>query len=164
MARAIYPGSFDPITLGHLDIIERGCAVFDELVVAVSVASNSKRFAFSVEERQDFIRRCTASLPNVTVTCFSGLLTTFARRQGADAYLRGLRAISDFDYEFQMASMNHIQAPEVQAVFMMTRTEYSFLSSSVVREIASYGGDINHLVPAPIRDDVLAHYRRNPPQ
>ena len=159
MTRALYPGSFDPITLGHVDIIERGSDVFDELIVAVSVSSNAKRYAFDAERRQEFIRRCTTSLPNVTVTSFSGLLTAFARRHGAQVYLRGLRAISDFDYEFQMASMNHLQAPELQAVFMMTRTEYSFLSSSVVREIASYGGDISHLVPSVIKDDIVAHYR-----
>jgi len=155
MVKAVYPGSFDPITLGHVDIIERAAAVFEHLTVAVSGKSSSKSFSFSEEERMDFISRCTCKLENVEVVSFEGLLSAYARKIGAQVIVRGLRAISDFEYEFQMSSMNSELAPEVDTIFMMTRTEFSFLSSSVVKEIASYGGDISTFVPSDIREDII---------
>lgn len=155
---AIYPGSFDPITLGHLDIIERSSRMFAEVVVAVSEASRSKRFAFDTHERIAMIQKVAAPFANVRVTAFSGLLTRFARETGATALVRGLRAISDFEYEFQMASMNHTLAPEIETVFLMTATRHSYLSSSIVKEIAALKGDISHLVPPEIHPDIVARF------
>ena len=155
---AVYPGSFDPITLGHLDIIERASRMFSEVVVAVSQASKSKRFAFDTEERMAMIRKVAAPFANVRIVGFSGLLTQFARGIGASVLVRGLRAISDFEYEFQMASMNHTLAPEVETVFMMTATRHSYLSSSIVKEIAGLQGEIAHLVPPEVHADIVARF------
>ena len=155
---AVYPGSFDPITLGHLDIIERSSRMFADVVVAVSHSSRSKRFAFDTDERIAMICKVAAPFSNVRVVTFSGLLTRFARSIGATAVIRGLRAISDFEYEFQMASMNHTLAPEVETVFLMTATRHSYLSSSIVKEIASLEGDISHLVPPEVHADIVARF------
>ncbi|MBI4862875.1 MAG: pantetheine-phosphate adenylyltransferase [Candidatus Riflebacteria bacterium] len=152
---AVYPGSFDPLTLGHVDIIDRASRLFSDVVVALSETTRTKRFSFSTEERLAMIERVIDPYPNVKVVSFGGLLTHFARSIRATVLIRGLRAISDFEYEFQMASMNHTLAPDVETVFMMTATKYSYLSSSIVKEIASLGGNIAHLVPDAIHDQIV---------
>lgn len=143
---ALYPGSFDPITLGHLDIIERSSRMFDQVLVAV-LRNPSKQPTFSVEERLALIRTACTHLPNVRCDGFEGLTVDYARRLGAGVLLRGLRVLSDFEFELQMAHTNRSLADDLETVFLATRTEYSFLSSSVVKEIARFGGDITHLVP-----------------
>lgn len=155
---AIYPGSFDPVTYGHLDIIERASRLFDELIVAVAV-NPAKRPLFSVEEREAMLKESCAHLPNVRVDHFDTLLVDYARRQGAQVIIRGLRVVSDFEFELQMAHLNREQAPEVETVFIMTNVQYSYLSSSVVKEIASFGGDIRGFVPEPVWTRLLARYR-----
>lgn len=146
MAVAIYPGSFDPVTTGHVDIIERASCLFDKLVVAVAPNSN-KQPMFSTEERLEMLSEVCAKISNIQVDSFSGLLVNYAREHGAAAIVKGLRAVSDFEFELQMAQMNRRLAPEVHTVFLMTTTEHSFLSSSIVKEIARLGGDISGLVP-----------------
>lgn len=146
MAKAVYPGSFDPITYGHLDVIRRAAAVFDQVIVAVVVNPN-KNPLFTLEERVELIRACTDDLPNVTVTQFQGLLVAFVRDQGANVIIKGLRAISDFEYEFQMALMNRKQDPRIETLFMMTSSRYSYLSSSLVKEVLRLGGCVKDLVP-----------------
>lgn len=150
---AIYPGSFDPITLGHLDIIERGCQLFDRLVVAV-LRNPNKMPMFTVQERLEQIRLATRHLPNLEVDCFDGLTVNYAQMRQAKALIRGLRAISDFEAELQMAHINKTLSSEIETVFLATSNEYSFLSSSVVKEIAKFGGPIDHLVPPHIALDV----------
>ncbi len=144
--RAVYPGSFDPPTLGHLDVIERAARLFDELIVAVAVNTDKKPL-FSLQERVEMLQECCAHLPNVRVTQLEGLLARFAQQMGACAIVRGLRAVSDFEYEFQMASMNRQLAPEVDTCFLMTHQHYAFLSSSIVKEVARLGGDVSPFVP-----------------
>lgn len=146
---AIYPGSFDPPTLGHLDVIERASRLFDTLVVAVGVNSQ-KRPMLSTEERIDALQRSVAHLSNVTVESFSGLLVEYAHSKQAKSIVRGLRATADFEYEFQMAMVNRRLSDEVDTVFLMTKWEYSYLSSSIVREVAQLGGDYAGLVPPPV--------------
>jgi pantetheine-phosphate adenylyltransferase len=146
--RAVCPGSFDPVTNGHLDIIERTAALFDEIFVAVLV-NETKRGLFSVDERMDMLREVTAHYPNVTVASFHGLLVDFCRERGVHAIVKGLRAVTDFDYELQMAQMNQ-RLSGVDTLFMSTNPEYSFLSSSLVKEVAKFGGDVAHLVPEPV--------------
>jgi pantetheine-phosphate adenylyltransferase len=146
---AIYPGSFDPPTLGHLDIIERAARMFDELIVAVGVNSEKDPFLDPVQ-RVASLRECTEHFGNVKVEQFSGLLVDFANRHGCKVLVRGMRAISDFEYEFRVASANRRLAPDVETVFLTTRDEYSFLASSVVREVAALGGDFEPFVPAPV--------------
>ncbi len=150
MRRAACPGSFDPVTNGHLDIVRRCAAIFDEVVVAVGV-NRSKARMFSTDERVDMIARATADLPTVRVARFEGLIVEFCQAQGIPVIVKGLRAVSDFDYELQMAQMNHSLAG-VETLFMHTSPQYSFLSSSLVKEVAGAGGDVSGLVPA----DVLA--------
>lgn len=145
MKIAVYPGSFDPITLGHLDIIERASQIFDRVLVAVSI-NPGKQPLFTMHERAEMIARECAYLSNVVVCSFEGLLSDFVREQGAQAIVRGLRAISDFEYEFQMALMNRKLNPSAETVFLVAKPEYSFLSSSIVKEIASFGGDVRGLV------------------
>jgi pantetheine-phosphate adenylyltransferase len=157
---AVYPGSFDPITLGHKDIIERSSRMFSDVVVAISESTRTKRFAFDTDERMAMIRKVSAPFANVRVVSFGGLLTRFARSIGATVVIRGLRAISDFEYEFQMASMNHTLAPEVETIFMMTATRHSYLSSSIVKEIAALEGDIAHLVPPEVHGDIIARFAK----
>ncbi|EMA6341289.1 pantetheine-phosphate adenylyltransferase [Bacillus cytotoxicus] len=144
---AISSGSFDPITLGHLDIIKRGAKVFDEVYVVVLNNSAKKPF-FSVEERLELIREATKEIPNVKVDSHSGLLVEYAKMRNANAILRGLRAVSDFEYEMQITSMNRKLDENIETFFIMTNNQYSFLSSSIVKEVARYGGNVSGLVPS----------------
>jgi pantetheine-phosphate adenylyltransferase len=148
MRRAVCPGSFDPVTNGHLDVIERASHLFDEVVVVVGV-NQSKNRLFEPAERVEMIREATAHLPNVTVDVFRGLLVTFCLERDIRVIVKGLRAVSDFDYELQMGQMNHSLA-EVDTLFMPADPHYSFLSSSLVKEVAKYGGDVAGLVPEPV--------------
>ncbi len=149
--RAIYPGSFDPPTLGHMDILERAARMFDELIVAVGKNSEKEGF-LSPEERVDGLKQCVEHLPNVRVESFDGLLVEFAKQQDCEVLVRGLRAISDFEYEFRVAMANRRLAANVETLFLMTRDEYSFLASSVVREVAALGGDYRTFVPPPVAE------------
>ncbi len=142
---ALYPGTFDPITHGHTDLVQRAARLFDRVVVAVAAVSG-KAPVFSLEERVELARVALGDLPNVSVCSFDGLLVGFVREQGASVILRGLRAVSDFEYEFQLASMNRHLDPDVETVFLTPAEQYSFISSSLVREIASLGGDISAFV------------------
>lgn len=151
----IYPGSFDPVTNGHLDIIERACAICDKLVVAIG-NNESKKYAFTINERIDLLKLTLGDRDNVYVTDFSGLLADFARKIGAKAVIKGLRAVSDFEYEFQMALLNKSLEPNLETLFMMTSVNYSYLSSSAVKEIARNGGSIDGLVPDCIKDLITA--------
>ena len=148
---AIYPGSFDPPTLGHLDVVERATKLFDEVIVAVGVNS-SKSPLLTTDQRIDALRKSVAGLPDVWVDKFSGLLVDYARRQNACAIIRGLRATADFEYEFQMAMVNRRLQSEIESVFLMTNWEYSYLSSSIVREVAILGGDISEMVPKAVSE------------
>jgi len=143
--RAVCPGSFDPVTNGHLDIVQRAASLFDEVIVAVGV-NKSKSRLFTPDERMDMLRQAVAHLPNVKVDGFSGLLTAFCEEHDIRAIVKGLRAVTDFDYELQMAQMNSSLA-EVETVFVPTSPEYSFLASSLVKEVAAFGGDVSGLVP-----------------
>lgn len=154
---AVYPGSFDPITLGHLDIIERGSRLFDEIIVAV-LCNPSKQPLFSVEKRRSQISRCTKHLSNVTVDSFNGLTVDYAKQKQATVLLRGLRVLSDFEKELQMAHTNQTLWDGVETVFLATAKEYSFLSSSIVKEIAKFGGNVDHLVPPSILADICSSY------
>ncbi|MBO1510538.1 pantetheine-phosphate adenylyltransferase [Metabacillus bambusae] len=145
-SKAVCPGSFDPITYGHLDIIKRGAKVFDQVYVCV-LNNSSKQPLFSVEERCELIREVTKDIPNVVVETFKGLLIDYAREKKAQTILRGLRAVSDFEYEMQITSMNRVLDDNIETFFMMTNNQYSFLSSSIVKEVAKYKGDIAELVP-----------------
>jgi pantetheine-phosphate adenylyltransferase len=143
--RAVCPGSFDPVTNGHLDIVSRASKLFDEVVVAVLV-NKSKQGLFTVDERMDMLREVCAEFPNVKIDAFHGLLVNFCRERDIVAIVKGLRAVSDFDYELQMAQMNSSLAP-VETVFVPTSPTYSFLASSLVKEVAAFGGDVSGLVP-----------------
>lgn len=145
MHRCVCPGSFDPTTNGHLDVVERAAQLFDEVVVAVLV-NESKKGLFSVDERLDMLQELTAPMGNVRVASFEGLLVDFCRQQGIPAVVKGLRAVTDFDYELQMAQMNH-RLSGVDTLFVATNPDYSYLSSSLVKEVATYGGDVSGLVP-----------------
>ena len=153
MKIAIYPGSFDPITCGHLDIIKRSCKVFDKVIVAV-LNNGSKKPMFSVSERMQLINRCIKDLPNCEVDSFDGLLMDYAKKKNADTVIRGLRAISDFEYEFQMALLNKKLNPDIETMFMVTNLNCLYISSSVVKEICLYGGNTQGLVPEEIIEDV----------
>jgi pantetheine-phosphate adenylyltransferase len=144
--RAIYPGTFDPPTNGHVDMIQRGSKLFDHLTVAV-LNNPGKDPLFTVEERVEMLKEATAGIGNVSVATFDGLMVEFARQQGASAVLRGIRAISDYEHEFQMALMNRRLAPEVETVFLQPAGRYSFVSSRMVKEVFSFGGDVSGLVP-----------------
>ncbi|AJH20809.1 MULTISPECIES: pantetheine-phosphate adenylyltransferase [Bacillus] len=157
---AISSGSFDPITLGHLDIIKRGAKVFDEVYVVVLNNSSKKPF-FSVEERLELIREATKDIPNVKVDSHSGLLVEYAKMRNANAILRGLRAVSDFEYEMQITSMNRKLDENIETFFIMTNNQYSFLSSSIVKEVARYGGSVVDLVP-PIVERALKEKFKTP--
>ena len=151
----IYPGSFDPATAGHEDMIRRAALLFDRLIVAV-LHNPAKRGAFPVEKRLEMLRKIAAPIPNVTVASWDGLLVDFVRREGACAVVRGLRQVSDFETEMTMAQANSRLLPGMETVFLMTRPEQGCISSSVVREIASFGGDVRPFVPACIAEDVAA--------
>jgi len=143
---ALYPGTFDPPTNGHLDLIERGAKLFDHLIVAV-LNNPGKDPLFTVEERVEMLKESTVALKNVSVATFDGLMVEFARSQGVSAVLRGIRAISDYEYEFQMALMNRRLAPEIETVFLQPAGRYSFVSSRMLKEVFSFGGDVSGLVP-----------------
>ena len=160
MKKEVCPGSFDPITNGHLDVIERASHLFDEVVIAVLV-NNSKRSLFTIEERIVLARDCVKHLPNVKVDMWSGLLVDYCRENKVDAIVKGLRAVSDFDYELQMAQMN-LQLKGVDTLLMATKPAYSFLSSSLVREIARYGGDVSNLVPAGVLSELTRKAKDSP--
>ena len=145
MRRAVCPGSFDPVTNGHIDIVRRASRLFDEVVVAVGVNASKSRL-FTADERMEMLRDSVAGLPNVTVDAFTGLLTGFCEEHGIHAIVKGLRAVSDFDYELQMAQMNQ-QLSGIDTFFISTSPQYSFLSSSLVREVARFGGDVSGMVP-----------------
>ena len=149
----IYPGSFDPITLGHFDLISRAAKMTDHLVVAVIQNPNKKCF-FSVEERVEMLKKCTKDMPNVSIDSSGGLLVDYIKKKGGSVILRGLRAVSDFEYELQYAMLNQRLDKNIEAIYLMTASEYSFLSSSVVREIGSLGGDISGMVPQVIAQQV----------
>lgn len=151
---AVYPGSFDPVTLGHTDIIERSAKVFERLVVLI-VENPDKRVSFSLEERRALIEKVTSHMDNVSIDTHHGLLIDYLRSYDYRIIIKGLRAISDFDYEFQMALTNKKLAEEIETMFMMTRAEYAFLSSSVVKIVGPMGGDISGMVPAAIKEDIL---------
>lgn len=159
---AIYPGSFDPITYGHLDLIKRGALLFDRVIVAV-LRNPNKTPLFSVQQRLEQIRIAVQHLPNVEADSFEGLTVTYAQMRGASALLRGLRAVSDFEMELQMAHTNKTLSTQIETVFLATSNEYSFLSSSVVREIARFGGSIDHLVPTHVAEDIYKCYAKNHP-
>ncbi len=160
MKRAVYPGSFDPITFGHLDIIERSAKMVDELVIAV-LRNSAKNSLFSLEERVNMIKELTKDLPNVKVESFDGLLVDYMSQIDADIIIRGLRAVTDFEYELQIAQMNHVLKDNVETIFLITNLKYSYLSSSLVKEIASYGGDISKFVPAQLMERIYEKYNVN---
>lgn len=160
MAVAVYPGSFDPVTYGHFDIIERSSAIMDRLVVAV-LNNSSKTPLFSVEERVNMLIEVTKQLPNVEVMSFDGLLVDFVRKNHADVIIRGLRAVTDFEYELQLSQTNRVIAPQVDTIFLTTNLNYSYLSSSIVKEIAMYGGDISAFVHPFIADRIKAKFAQN---
>ena len=147
MKRAIYPGSFDPVTNGHLDVVERARKLFDEVVVAVA-HNDEKQPLFSLEERFELLRQTVGQIDNVRIAQFDGLLVEFARTEKANAVIRGLRAVSDFEFEFQMALMNRKLESTVETIFLMPKEEYTYLSSRLVKEIARLGGDVSKFVPA----------------
>jgi pantetheine-phosphate adenylyltransferase len=148
---AIYPGSFDPITNGHLDLIQRGSRMFDRLIVSI-LRNDAKQALFSVDDRMEMLREVVAVYPNVTVDSFEGLLVEHAAAQSASVLLRGICAISDYEYELQMALMNRRLAPELETVFMMANESYSFISSRLVKEVFGLGGNIAGLVPPPVEE------------
>ena len=153
MLRAVYPGSFDPVTYGHLDIIRRSCHMVDELIVGV-LYNKAKMPLFSVEERVRMLEETTKDLTNVKVVPFEGLLVEFARKMEARMVVRGLRAVTDFEYELQMAQTNHKLEPAVETVFLTTSLEHSYLSSTIVKEVAAFGGDISQFVPEAVETKV----------
>lgn len=156
----VYPGSFDPVTLGHVDLIERAAKLFPELVVAV-LNNPDKRGTFTVDMRCDMLTKACAHLPNVRIDRFGGLLVDYMRKLDAEIVLRGLRAVTDFENEFQMAQVNRQIAPEIETLFLMTSPNYAYISSSAVRQIAAFGGDIRTLVPEAIVTDIYQAFQRN---
>lgn len=151
---AVCPGSFDPVTLGHLDIITRASTLFDEVIVLVTVNAMKSNFSFTLDERKNMIRSVTKNIPNVRVESFDGLLADYVKQVGAIAIVKGLRAVSDFEYEFQMALANKKLYDGAETVFLTTASENMYLSSSVVKQIAGFGGDISHFVPEQILEDI----------
>lgn len=159
MKLAVYPGSFDPATNGHIDIIERAAALFDRVIVAVSINSG-KNPLFTIEERTELLKEITKQYRNVEVDCFYGLTVEYTAEKNAQVIIRGLRAISDFENEFQMALTNKKMRPEIETMFMMAQPQWSFLSSSVVKEVASYGGCIKDFVPEPVEKELVKKFTR----
>lgn len=157
---AVYPGSFDPVTMGHLDIIRRAAKQFDRLIVAV-LQNLNKTPLFSIEERKELLRSVTADLDNVEIDNFRDLLVNYIHTKQANVIVRGLRAISDFEYELQMASMNQQLKPEVETFFMMTNPQYSFLSSSIVKEVAKFHGSVTELVPPVVEEAIKRKFPKS---
>ena len=157
MKRAIYPGSFDPVTNGHVDIILRSSKIVDRLIVGV-LNNSAKKSLFSVEERVSMLKELTKDLPNVEVTSFDGLLVDYMREIDASIIVRGLRAVTDFEYELQIAQTNHIENTDIETIFLTTNLQYSYLSSTLVKEFASYGGDISKFVPEQFVDRIYEKY------
>ena len=157
MLRAIYPGSFDPVTNGHLDVIRRASGLVDELIVGV-LNNKAKTPLFSVEERVKMLKEVTKELPGVKIVPFEGLLIDFAKEMSAKMVVRGLRAVTDFEYELQIAQTNHIENTHIETIFLTTTLQYSYLSSTIVKEFASYGGDISKFVPEQFVDRIYEKY------
>jgi pantetheine-phosphate adenylyltransferase len=157
---AVYPGTFDPITLGHVDIVSRASPLFDTVILAVA-ASTSKNTVFSIDERVELSREVLKHISNVEVQKFGGLMVDFAREKKASVVLRGLRAVSDFEYEFQLAGMNRKLMPEVDTIFMPTSERYTYISSSLVREIAVYGGDVSDFVDPKVREALKSRFEKS---
>jgi len=160
MPVAIYPGSFDPLTNGHLSLIQRGLQMFDRVIVAIAV-NPKKTPLFTIEERRELIRQACPD-PRVEVDAFEGLLVEYAKRRKVNVLLRGLRAVSDFEFEFQLANMNRKLAPGIDTVFMMTGEDYFYISSQLVREVATFGGDVTGLVPDNVHAKLLEKFGRKP--
>ena len=160
MKIAIYPGSFDPVTVGHLDIITRSANIFDEVIIGV-LNNQQKSPVFTAEERVDMLNLVTKELPNVKALAFSGLLVDFAKEQNANVIIRGLRAMTDFEYELQMSQTNRQICPDVDTLFLTASVEYSYVSSSTVRELAFFGGDFSQFVPECIVDDIRKRFSKN---
>ena len=158
MSKAVYPGSFDPLTLGHLDIIGRAAKIFDEVIVAV-LRNSSKNSLFSLDERVSMIIEETKEFSNITVVSFDGLLIDYMKRIDASGIIRGLRTVTDFEYEFQIAQTNHVQDTNIETVFLTSDLQYSYLSSTIVKEFASYGGDISKFVPERLIDRINLKYQ-----
>jgi len=156
----VYPGSFDPITCGHMDIVDRIVDMFDRVIVGI-LRNRDKQPQFTLDERLDYVRRCTIGYEKVTVEAFDGLLVDFAKIKNARYIVRGLRAVSDFEYEFQMASMNKKLYPEAETIFLMTNTRYSYLSSRMVREVGKLGGCLQGLVPEKILPDIVGRLKES---
>ena len=159
MSSAIYPGSFDPVTLGHLDVIKRSAEMFDEVIIGV-LNNTSKTPLFSVKERVNMLSEVVSDIPNVRVESQGGLLIDFARQNGVKTIIRGLRAVTDFEYELQIAQSNRKVAPEIDTVFLTTSIEYAYLSSSIVKEYARYGVDVTQFVPIEVVDRIKEKYNR----
>ncbi|HEY4300554.1 MAG TPA: pantetheine-phosphate adenylyltransferase [Candidatus Didemnitutus sp.] len=159
MRHCIYPGTFDPFTNGHLDVLQRAARLFDRVTVAVAISS-TKDPLFTPAQRVDFVRACTRSVKNVRIASFEGLLVEFARQQKADAIIRGLRALSDFEFEFNMALMNRHLEPEVETIFVMPNEAYSYTSSSLVKQIAKLGGDVSKFVPPQVAEGMRRAFAR----
>lgn len=160
MKVAVYPGTFDPITNGHLDVISRASELFDEIIVGV-LHNSAKSPLFSVEERVNILTRVTESIANIKVIHFSGLSINFARNCGANFIVRGLRAITDFEYELQMAQTNRVLAPDIDTMFLTTSLEYAYLSSTTVKEVAEFGGDISKFVPPYVEQEIHSRLHKN---
>lgn len=158
--RLIYPGTFDPLTNGHLDLIERGAKIADEMVLAVLRETMKPGALFSAEEREEMLREATTPWPNVEVKIFDGLLVDFARKERAQAVLRGIRAVSDYEYELQMALMNRKLAPDVETLFLIPAEKYTFVSSRLIKGVAKLGGDVSQLVPPNVHARLLAKAQR----
>ena len=161
MVIAVYPGSFDPATYGHLDVIQRASVSFDKVVVGV-LHNSTKSPLFSVEERVNILEKATKNIPNVIVKSFEGLSVNFARENNAQVIIRGLRAVTDFEYELQMAQTNRVLAPDIDTVFLTTSLEYAYLSSTIMKEVAGFGGDLSKFAPSDITEAVkVKMYERN---
>ena len=158
--KAIYPGTFDPITYGHLDIIQRSAEMVDELIVGV-LTNKGKSPLFTPEERVEMIKDAVKDIPNVKVLAFDGLLIEFAKKQKASIIIRGLRAVTDFEYELQMSQTNRVLSPEVDTIFLTTSLKWAYLSSSTVKEVAAFGGDISKFVPKKVAKQIIARYSIN---